>query len=467
MNYPDKLIIGLANLWRMKLRSGLTILGVVIGIGALTSMIAFTSGIQKNITDTFEENDVFTSMYVTPVKADPSSIDLAETMKEGISSLDDDILDSIRTIEKVAIAHPEITFPARLKLKNKDDKTRIQALPKAMEQYKPYSDLLAGRFFSSDTAKELVINWRTLRSLGIIVKHKDIPRDFTENDSLEEYRILPPDSILGQTIELVSAKLDIGNVMKNPLKAATGTENVFTEESMPFTIVGILNVERNISAAGIKGGAIIPSETAKAIPRLDFTSVWDLLGNSGGGGQYSSIYVRVDDMQDLETVKKSLEDRGLNVFALADQLDQIRNAFLIMDAILGAIGAVALLIAALGIVNTMVMSILERTREIGIMKSIGASDHDIRTIFFAEAGSIGLVGGLFGILLGWAFAFAAQIVINQHILPNDELPVDLFYFPWWLVLGALAFGLLVSLTAGLYPAIRASRIDPVKALRHD
>jgi putative ABC transport system permease protein len=201
---------------------------------------------------------------------------------------------------------------------------------------------------------------------------------------------------------------------------------------------------------------------------LGFSSVWDLLGADDEGGRYGSIYVRVGEMEDMESVRKFLvDDMGLSVFSISDQLAEIKRGFLIVDSVLAAIGTVALFVAALGIVNTMVMSILERTREIGIMKAIGASDDEIRTIFFAEAATIGAVGAIFGLILGWLVTRVANVVVNTRIMPPGEDPLNLFYFPAWLILGAVGFSILVSLIAGIYPAGRAARVDPVKALRHD
>ena len=125
------------------------------------------------------------------------------------------------------------------------------------------------------------------------------------------------------------------------------------------------------------------------------------------------------------------------------------------------------MVAALGIINTIVMSILERTREIGIMKAIGGSENEIKMIFFIEAGTIGVFGALFGLVLGWIVTRIANLVANVHFRPEGEPMVDLFYFPIWLILGAIVFSVLMSLAAGLYPAIRAARVDPVQALRHD
>ena len=101
------------------------------------------------------------------------------------------------------------------------------------------------------------------------------------------------------------------------------------------------------------------------------------------------------------------------------------------------------------------------------MKSIGASNGEIKLIFFVEASVIGFFGGTFGLILGWLVTRIANLVMNSQLKPLGEAPVDLFYFPMWLILGSLFFSIIVSLLAGLYPAVRASKVDPVKALRHD
>jgi putative ABC transport system permease protein len=126
-----------------------------------------------------------------------------------------------------------------------------------------------------------------------------------------------------------------------------------------------------------------------------------------------------------------------------------------------------LTVASLGIINTMVMSILERTREIGIMKAIGGSDGDVRRIFLVEASAIGLLGGITGILLGWLVGRIINFGANYYIVQQGGTPGNLFSLPVWLIAGALGFSLVVSLAAGVFPARRAARLDPIHALRHD
>jgi len=169
----------------------------------------------------------------------------------------------------------------------------------------------------------------------------------------------------------------------------------------------------------------------------------------------------------VDPVKEEIRDMGFQTFALMDQFEELKRGFLIMDAVLVVIGMIAIVVAALGIVNTMVMSILERYSEIGIMKAVGASDKDIKKIFFFETSMIGFLGGLFGLALGWIVSGLINQVVNAFLTGEGVPFIQFFSFPWWLCLGAILFAMLVSLVAGIYPAVRAARVDPVVALRHD
>jgi putative ABC transport system permease protein len=158
---------------------------------------------------------------------------------------------------------------------------------------------------------------------------------------------------------------------------------------------------------------------------------------------------------------------GLSTNSILDELKEVKKVFLIMDSILGAIGIMALFIATLGLVNTLIMSIYERTKEIGILKALGAKDGQIRKLFIIEAGGLGLLGALLGLPLGWLVTKIADLILFATLLGNLEEEVVLFQFPWFLILGSILFSVLFSMLAGLYPAMRAAKINPVKALRHD
>ena len=129
-------------------------------------------------------------------------------------------------------------------------------------------------------------------------------------------------------------------------------------------------------------------------------------------------------------------------------------------------GSLALAVASIGIVNTLVMAILERRREIGIMKAIGASDSDVKRVFFAEAGAMGLLGGVLGVILGWLIGRVINTGTNIYLTRQGASSVEIWFVSWWLVAGALGFAVVVSLLAGWYPASKASRLDPVEALRY-
>jgi putative ABC transport system permease protein len=239
------------------------------------------------------------------------------------------------------------------------------------------------------------------------------------------------------------------------------------EEEVTLTIVGIRERPTGFGIGRFTGGIVVPMGTAEAIPRLGFKNVWELLSSSGRPVEHSSVYVRATSMRELDGVRAAVEEMGFGVVAVVDQLEEFKRGFLVMDAVLGAVGTIALIVASLGIVNTMVTSILERTREIGVMKAIGGSEGDIKGIFFVEAGTIGITGGALGLVVGWGVTRVANVVVNYYLRPEGMPPTDLFHMPLWLIVGALAFSILVSLLAGLYPATRAAAVDPVTALRHD
>jgi len=343
----------------------------------------------------------------------------------------------------------------------------IQPLPAQMGEYYPFNSLLAGSFFSSNTSRSVIISWEALRNLGYIVEYPENRYILSKEDSIRGIQIVSADSILGKSISLATATID-RNIVKNPLSILMKPNfDPFTETEMEYTIGGILQRRDEFTMPRFRGGVYIAMGTAREVPRLNFSSVWDILNKNREEGTYSSIYVRVSEMKDVTPVRKEIEKMGLGVFSISDDLKEMKQVFLIMDSLLGAIGTVALIIAALGIINTMIMSILERTREIGIMKAVGGSENQIKLIFFIEAAFIGLIGAIFGLLLGWFVTRIANIIVNAKLLPLETPHVDLFYFPLWLILGATAFSIMVSLAAGLYPAIRAAMVDPVKALRHD
>ena len=186
--------------------------------------------------------------------------------------------------------------------------------------------------------------------------------------------------------------------------------------------------------------------------------------------QYSFALVRTADVALTRSISQELRDRGFNAYSMADSLEGIEDVARQMQAVLGGIGAITLLVAAIGITNTMVMSIYERTREIAIMKVVGASFADFRAMFLAESSLIGIIGGIIGIGLSYLISYLLNTYIGAAIgagMGGEGTVLQVSLIPPWLVFFAVAFSMAIGLISGLYPANRAIRLDPITAMRHD
>jgi putative ABC transport system permease protein len=165
-----------------------------------------------------------------------------------------------------------------------------------------------------------------------------------------------------------------------------------------------------------------------------------------------------------------LEEQGFEVRSMKMMLDMANRGILILQAMLGSVGLVALLVASLGIANTMIMAVYERTKEIGILKAVGAAPRQIRGLFIIEAALIGLIGGVTGTVGGWLLGLGLnRLIVAIMAWQEITIPQNIHFFAlsWWLVVSALAFATVVGLLAGLYPAARAARLDPLEALRYE
>lgn len=454
MRFGDAVGFALTSLRKRRLRTFLTASGVMIGIGALVCMISFGKGMQKNVTAAFKSADLFTAIMVMPAgpgepAADPDRPGARRADPAGRTGrvLDDAAVAAILKVPGVAAAYPEINFPALVGLEGQEEFRLVRVLPAEVAASKALR-VKWGRAYASDDERGVVISGPFTRRLGL----KD------------------PAAAVGKTLRITSVSFDFGKL------ASLGLAELFAGGGLPVARethdLPVLGVTE-IGAFG-EGGpgfgqndVFLPPGPARGIKRLPITSVWDVFRMSEGGLGYSAVSVKLASLRDLEAVKARIRDMGFSTFALADQFDQVTKAFYLMDMVLAAVGMIAIVVAALGIVNTMVMSILERFREIGIMKAVGAGDGDIKRIFFFESAAIGLAGGAAGCLLGWATSLLIDRIVNIYLARQGIPPLGYFAFPLWIFAGAMGFSLLVSLVAGIYPARRAARVDPVVALRHD
>lgn len=184
---------------------------------------------------------------------------------------------------------------------------------------------------------------------------------------------------------------------------------------------------------------------------------------------FDRVFVEVDHIDNVKEVNEKIRSMGMHTETLSEYIEREQFTYLMIFSSMTIVALIALLVAALGITNTMLMSVLERVREIGIMKAVGARELHIRLIFLIEGGLLGLVGGGLGLLLAWSATFPADAWVKSMVERrlNIQLDQSIFAFPWWLVVGVPFFAWLVTTVAAYYPARRASRIDPIQALRHE
>jgi putative ABC transport system permease protein len=267
-----------------------------------------------------------------------------------------------------------------------------------------------------------------------------------------------PEGALGKVITLEASGLA-------PRK---GDEKAFEfqTQKLSATIVGVYEPPQP-AIGPLANTLVLPVDVMKDIPGVAFGLRGPgRMGPDGPPEGYSREIVRVKHTNDLLHVVDQLKEMGLRCQTAVDRLDELRTFFVFLDVLLAAVGTVALVVAALGIINTLLMAVLERYQEIGTYKAVGASDGDVVVLFLTEAVLLGFLGGLGGLALGRVVSYGLEIGINIYARGQGvEAPMVFFNFPAWLSLATVAFATLMAILAGVWPALRAARIDPIRALR--
>lgn len=502
MSFLDILQLALRNLRQAKLRAVLTTMGVIVGVAVIVTMVSFGLGLQRNMLSRFKALDLFNEIQVfgrslgNMVSARTASNaprnenerrDRRSRLKsedEAKRILDDAAIAEIAKIPGVAYVEPSLMIVSYVRANGHSQVEGIggASVPNASARFKEFS---AGQMISSPDAAEAVVNETFTRDFGFekpadaigkTIEFLAPPKPGDRNASGDESE---KDASDGKDSEA-----ELPSFFGLPLNDETSSPSGKGLVAKTFRIVGVLNpeVKEGAGQGGVRG--LFPG--ARVYIPLPAARQWAIehrgpmgqvalalareSGSLGAGDYegYDSAIVRVNDPVALTEVRKRLTEAGFASFSIVDQLDQFRTVFLIIDSVLGLLGGISLLVASFGIANTMIMSILERTREIGIMKAIGAEDREIKLIFFVEAAVLGVLGGVVGVLVAWAIdAIANRLAYRFFLKPNGASFVDFFHLPPWLSIGAILFALVVSILAALYPAARAARIDPVRALRHD
>ena len=472
------------NLRESVLRNSLTTVGISVGVASLVAMLSLGIGLQQLAASRLAKSGLFDSIYVTSGRRMDGPGGRRQNRRGPPPPLDEPVRQKMAEFNGVAEVYPDVRFPAELRLNSVSAGTTTAADPKETTAASTSSP--DGAATNSPTGREyqlisgLPMSARQLETFdnmkGKYFSATDAPEIILQAD---EARTLSdkPEDLIGKDIVLRYASRHLMNDAGSASSAAASEFGAASELSIyavtpKETTLKVVGVVETKADAGIRGagsaGAYLPVDTALKLEPMQATQVRlagdrDPLANS-----YGALIVRVNRSSQVEAVEDKVKQLGYNTFSLLDATRSLRKFFAILDLFLGIFGSLALAVASLGIINTLVMSILERRREIGIMKAIGASDGDVQKLFFAEAGAMGILGGGLGVLFGWAIGrvinFGTRIYMQRA---QQFTPDDVWLVPLWLVLGAIGFSIVVSLLAGLYPAARAARLDPVQALRYD
>lgn len=441
MRLSDLLQLVAANLNRMRGRVALTAFGVAIGTAAVLGLVSLGAGLQRsasaslgNIGD-LKRIDVF-SYPSGPVMeaAAPGKAAVASASANEPQGLTRTRLDELAAIEGVQIVIPieELQGGASVRLRRYVSYSSITALP-------------------PDGVKALGLaaaDGKTQPSTGEAVVGAQIRETFFDEQRGEPAQL---DELMGETVSLEAIRYDKDG---NP-----------TTRTLRFRVAGVLKEE----GADTDYQILVPQNDVQKLN--DWLAGKRIDRNRQG---YNRAIVLVVDSRDVPDIQKTIRDKGYEAYSPMDTLREINRFFGILQAILGGIGAIALLVAAFGIVNTLSMAILERTREIGLMKALGARNRDVMTIFLGEAASIGLLGGLAGTAVGYSLTAVGNILARSYMAQQggglffgspEGQPSDLIYTPLWLVAFVIAFATLVGLLSGIYPALRAATLDPLRALK--
>lgn len=422
MKLRDVLGTALSNLTRHKARTILTTVGVIVGILTIVTMVSLGIGVQREMRQAFNAVGLETvQLYPVAEEGDAFDVFGAPTRSRLLTP---ELISDLEARDDVVSVIPDLRLPqgvrASLKLNGKEVPAIIwQPSPTFVrDPFELEPELLAGVAVPPPDGGGVVVNAGLLAEL-----------DYEEED-------MP--ALVGSQAEVV-------------LYAPRGESQSFF-----FEVAGIVDREQ-------RGGL------ALALPdRLAMLQWWyddpDYLAHRG----YDELVIRAATLNDAVQLVGWLEGLGYEVESLKTMMDLANRATIILQTMLGSVGGLALLVASIGIANTMIMAVYERTKEIGILKAVGAAPGQIRTLFVVEASVIGLLGGVVGTILGWLLGKGLNWLILV-ILEWQEVPITgtFFIVSWWLIGGALLFATLLGLLAGLYPAARAARLAPLEALRYE
>lgn len=521
MRTADLLRIALTALFQQKVRTILTTAGVTIGSFILMTSLSIGRGVEGVVFHEFTKHDQLRQIQVhSGYRAKEGSIPAEDLVIKGAMSdakrerirqavirwwsrrnihypvvpLTKERLDALEKINHVEKLLPFVYQGCRVYLANKNWEVTSCASPANNTHLR--NRLVAGKFFESDAEEAVVVHEYLLYLLGIIseeevegVLGKKLRLEFRmdrrrspallvtllnsgrTNLSADEEKVLEkamqqiPNTL--DKLELTSAeKATLQRILNEPARESKPIpEFAFGRE---FTIKGVIReyTDQDMVSAWDLGRIVRTAEVFLPVKTAEELFAGTPHYREHG---FDSVTVVVDKEENIAEVVRQIQGMGLQEYSLIKIYEQIQTNVVLLTFATGFIAMIALMVAALGITNTMVMGVLERTKEIGVMKAVGARDGHIQFIFLVEGGLIGAIGGGVGIFLSWLAAvpgdaFADSLMVKQT---GNHLESSLFVFPLWLTLGVPLLAILITTLAAVYPARRAARVNPIEALRHE
>jgi putative ABC transport system permease protein len=461
MKLYDSTELALRNLRESLLRNSLTTIGISVGVASLVAMLSLGIGLQQMAGRRLQKSGLFDTVVVTS-RRDLRSYN-REQEENGPAPAESPVLDEaarqkIEQLPNVLEAYPDIRFITQLQFEDKPHLSTVAGLPTSAQKNDAFEGM-QGTYFSSENAPEAILQKAFAEELlGRVPK--------AGADEVKVAELAKP--LLGKelTMQYAERTASPGGQSGNG-ESSTGAAYSVTSHQQKLTIVGVADLDPDSMRGPSRARVFIPLKLAESLHVVQPNDLRDTTRMLGNSAAYTTVSVRVKSPKDIPTIEDAVKKMGFNTFSIIDATRSLQQFFAVLDLFLGIFGSLALAVASIGIVNTLVMAILERRREIGIMKALGASDRDVKGLFFAEAGAMGIIGGLVGVALGWTIGHAINIGTNIYLKRLHFPPEQIWSVPWWLVVFSIVFSVIISLLSGLYPASRAAKLDPVQALRYE